>query len=107
MNTHRAKTKEPVKREAPTHIATAPNQVWTWDITWLNAMIKGSFFKLYLIVDMFSRMIVAYEVWETENAEYSKRLIRKASLSQGIAAKDKPLVPVSYTHLTLPTNREV
>lgn len=92
MNTHRAKTKEPVKREAPTHIATAPNQVWTWDITWLNAMIKGSFFKLYLIVDMFSRMIVAYEVWETENAEYSKRLIRKASLSQGIAAKDKPLV---------------
>ncbi|WP_133618522.1 IS3 family transposase [Halanaerobium congolense] len=92
MNTHRAKSKEPVKREAPTHIATAPNQVWTWDITWLNAMIKGGFFKLYLIVDMFSRMIVAYEVWETENAEYSKRLIRKASLSQGIAAKDKPLV---------------
>lgn len=37
-------------------------------------------------------MIVAYEVWETENAEYSKRLIRKASLAQGIAAKDKPLV---------------
>jgi len=71
---------------------TAPNQVWTWDITWLNAMIKGGFFKLYLIVDMFSRMIVAYEVWETENAEYSKRLIRKASLAQGIAANDKPLV---------------
>ena len=129
MNTHRAKTKEPVKREAPTHVATAPNQVWTCDITWLNAMIKGSFFKLYLIVDMFSRMIVAYEVWETENAEYSKRLIRKASLAQEIAAKDKPLIlhsdngspmkaatflatleklgAVSYTHLTLPTKRIV
>lgn len=40
---------------------------------------------------MFSRMIVAYEVWETENTEYSKRLIRKASLTQEIAAKDKPL----------------
>jgi putative transposase len=40
----------------------------------------------------FSCLIVAYEVWETENAEHSKRLIRKASLAQGIAAKDKPLV---------------
>jgi putative transposase len=93
LNTHRSKSKEPVKRETPTHIATAPNQVWTWDITWLNAFIKGKFFKLYLIVDMFSRLIVAHEVWETENAQYSQRLIRKATLAQGIAAKkDKPLV---------------
>jgi putative transposase len=94
LNTHRSKSKEPVKREVPTHIATGPNQVWTWDITWLNAFIKGKFFKLYLIVDMFSRLIIAHEVWETENAEYSKRLIRKATLSQGLAAKtnDKPLV---------------
>ena len=93
LNTHRSKSKKPVKREVPTHIATAPNQVWTWDITWLNAFIKGKFFKLYLIVDMFSRLIVAHEVWETENAEYSKRLIRKATLSQGIATKkDRPLV---------------
>jgi putative transposase len=93
LNTHRAKTKEPVKREVPTHIATAPNQVWTWDITWLNAMVKGKFFKLYLIVDMFSRLIITHEVWETENAEYSKQLIRKATLSQDIVVKkDKPLV---------------
>ncbi|MCC3146056.1 hypothetical protein LJ207_12115 [Halanaerobium sp. Z-7514] len=48
MNTHRAKTKEPVKREPPTHISTAPNQVWTLDITWLRTMIKGEHFKLYL-----------------------------------------------------------
>lgn len=41
MNTHRAKSKPPVKREPPTHIAKAPNEVWTWDITWLNASIKG------------------------------------------------------------------
>jgi len=93
LNTHRSKSKEPVKREVPTHIATAPNQVWTWDITWLNAFIKGKFFKLYLIVDMFSRLIVAHEVWENENAQYAQRLIRKATLTQGIAAKnDHPLV---------------
>ncbi len=92
LSVHRSKSKEPVKREIPTHIATKPNQVWTWDITWLNAFIKGKHFKLYLIVDMFSRLIIAHEVWETENAQYSKKLIRKATLSQGIAKKDKPLV---------------
>jgi len=41
---------------------------------------------------MFSRLIVAHEVWETEKAEYSKRLIKKATLAQNIAKKDKPLV---------------
>ena len=90
MNAHRGKTSPPVKREPPTHIATASNQVWTWDITWLNAVIKGRYYKLYLIVDMFSRLIVAYEVWEEEKAEHAEYLIRKATLSQGIAGK--PLV---------------
>ena len=90
MNTHRARTSPPVKREPPTHIAIAPNQVWTWDITWLNAVIKGQYYKLYLIIDMFSRLIVAYEVWEEERAEHAEYLIRKATLSQGIAGK--PLV---------------
>ena len=90
MNTHRSRSKAPVKRVTPTHVATAPNQVWTWDITWLNAFIKGQYYKLYLIVDMFSRLIVAYEVWETEKAQYAQRLIKKATLSQGIAGR--PLV---------------
>ncbi|WP_027338561.1 IS3 family transposase [Halonatronum saccharophilum] len=90
MNTHRSRSKEPVKREPPTHIATASNQVWTWDITWLNALIKGEYYKLYMIVDMYSRFIVSYEVWETEKAEYAEHLIRKATLSQGIAGR--PLV---------------
>lgn len=90
MNTHRGRTSPPVKREAPTHIATAPNQVWTWDITWLNAVIKGQYYKLYLIIDMFSRLIVGHEVWEVEKAEHAEYLIRKATLSQGIAGR--PLV---------------
>lgn len=90
MNTHRNRSKAPVKKEVPTHVATAPNQVWTWDITWLNTFIKGQYYKLYLIIDMFSRFIVSYEVWETENAEYAEYLIKKATLSQGIAGR--PLV---------------
>ena len=58
MNTHRSRSNAPVKRVPPTHIATAPNQVWTWDITWLNAFIKGQYYKLYLIVDMFSSCLL-------------------------------------------------
>jgi transposase InsO family protein len=90
QNTHRGKTKSPVKRVAATHIATARNQVWTWDITWLNGSVKGLYFKLYLILDMFSRLIVCHEVWETENEKYSKILIKRALLAQKIAGK--PLI---------------
>ena len=90
MNKHRGRTKPTIRREPSTHIATAPNQVWTWDITWLNAAIKGEYFKLYLIIDMFSRFIVAYEVWEEEKASHAEHLIRKATLSQGTSGS--PLV---------------
>ena len=90
MNTHRSRSNAPTKSQPPTHVATAPNQVWTWDITWLNAFIKGQYYKLYLIVDMFSRLIVGHEVWEEETSEHAEHLIRKATLSQGIAGR--PLV---------------
>lgn len=78
MNVHRSRNNKPLKREIPTHIATGPNQVWTWDITWLNGAIKGQYYKLYMLVDMFSRYIVAHEVWESEKAEYAEQLIKKA-----------------------------
>lgn len=90
MNVNRNKSKFPIKRIVPTHIAKAPNKVWTWDITWLTGPIKGKYYKLYLIVDIYSRKIVAYEVWEIENAQYAQYLIKKAVLSEGIAGK--PLV---------------
>jgi len=90
MNAYRNTCKAPSKREAPTHVAIAPNQVWTWDITWLNGPAKGHYFKLYLIIDIFSRKIVAYEVWEAEEAQYSQLLIKKAVLAESLAGK--PLV---------------
>jgi transposase InsO family protein len=90
LNAHRSRSKVPVKREPPTHVATAPNKIWTWDITWLNASVKGKYYKLYLILDMYSRLIVGHEVWKKETAENAGRLIKKATLSQGISGK--PLV---------------
>lgn len=80
MNVVRGASK-PRNMELPTtHIASNPNEVWSWDITWLHrADVRGLYYKLYMILDIYSRKIGGYEVWETENATYSEMLVRKAS----------------------------
>ncbi len=84
MQNHRGRSEKPGKHHKPTsYSATAPNQVWTWDITYLNGPIKGMFYYLYLIVDLFSRDIVGWEVWDSETAEHASELIRQACIAQG------------------------
>ena len=84
MQNHRGRSQTPGKNGKPTsYTATAPNQVWTWDITYLRGPVKGIFFYLYLIIDLFSRDIVGWEVWEEESAEHASVLIRRACLAQG------------------------
>ncbi len=88
---HRGRTAPKHHRQATTHIAIKPNQVWSWDITWLHRKdIRGVYYKLYMIMDIFSRKIVGYEVWETENAEYSAILMQRTLLSERI--NGEPLV---------------
>ena len=82
---HRGRSKPPVHRDPPSHVAHAPNQVWTWDITYLNGPIKGQFFFLYMIIDIFSRFIVGWEVWPDQTADHAKSLISKASLAEHIS----------------------
>ncbi|MES9900826.1 MAG: DDE-type integrase/transposase/recombinase [Sedimenticola sp.] len=64
--------------------AEAPNEVWIWDITYLASSIRGMFYYLYLIEDIFSRKIVGWEIHETEGAELASQLIRKSCLAEGI-----------------------
>ena len=64
--------------------ATAPNQVWTWDITFLASSIRGQFYRLYMIEDIFSRKIVGWEVHAEESADHASTLISKACLAEGI-----------------------
>ncbi len=66
--------------------ARGPNQVWSWDITYLAASIRGVFYRLYLAEDIFSRKIVGWEIHENETAEHASVLIRKACLAEGIHA---------------------
>jgi len=63
---------------------TAPNRVWSWDITWLATPVRGRFYRLYLVMDIYSRKIVAWEVHETESAAKASELITQACLREGI-----------------------
>jgi len=88
----RGRQQKPVKREPATHKATAPNQLWSWDISWLNSPVRGHYYYLYMIVDVYSRLITGWEIHETESAEQAAELIRKACLRHGIGLNQSELV---------------
>ena len=73
--------KEVSKPEA--YKAIAPNQVWSWDITYLATTITGLFYRLYLVMDIYSRKIVGWEIYENETADNASLLIQKACLAEG------------------------
>ncbi len=56
-----------------TWVATGANQVWSWDITYLPSTVRGQFMRLYMVLDVFSRMIVGWEVHWQESAEHVRR----------------------------------
>lgn len=87
LNNHRGNRKEAERRDPSSHVATAPNQVWMWDITWLKGPAKGVFYYLYLVIDLFSRKVVAHEVYEAENGWNARELIEKAALRERLAGK--------------------
>ena len=81
----RAKTPKAVRPPA-THIATEPRQVWCWDMTYLPAQVMGRWFHLYLILDLYSRKIVGWEVHDSDHADHAAHLVRRTALTEGIAA---------------------
>ena len=66
----------PPRRSRPptTHIATRPGAVWCWDVTFLPATVQGRWFYLYLILDLYSRKIVGFEVHDTDSADHAAHL---------------------------------
>lgn len=83
MQNHRGRSEAPKTKKPSTYSATAPNQVYMWDITYLNGPHKGMFYYLYLFSDLYDRSIVGWEVYEEESAEHSSELIRQICLKQG------------------------
>ena len=68
----------------PELVATAPNQVWSWDITKLKGPIPSLYYSLYVILDLFSRYVVGWMVAFTERARLAERLIAATCLKQSI-----------------------
>lgn len=77
---HRAKTGP---RPKPELLATGPNQIWSWDITDFKAPYRGQAFKVYSIIDIFSRKIVGYRVETNENDNMAVEMFEAAFISEG------------------------
>ena len=94
QNARRGRAKAPRASKPPTtHIATAARQVWCWDMTYLPAIVMGRWFHLYLILDLYSRKIVGWEVHDSDDADHAVHLVRRTALAEGIAAmSSKPVL---------------
>lgn len=68
----------------PELLATGPNQLWTWDITKLRGPVKGRYYYLYVIIDVFSRYVVGWLIAEQETASLAQELIAQSYVSQGV-----------------------
>ena len=81
--------------QAPPLLATAPHQVWSWDLTKLRGPAKWVYFHLYVILDIFSRYVVGGLLADQESAQRAERLIEESCQQEGIPAGP----------LTLPSDR--
>jgi transposase InsO family protein len=84
QNHRRGRARPPSRSKPPASFeAKGPCEVWTWDITWLPGPVVGTFFYLYLILDIFSRKIVGWEVYDRETAEFAAQVLKRAVWAEG------------------------
>ena len=85
MNKNRSRAKAPMNRYRPDAIeTTGPNQCWTWDITYLKSDVSGLFFYAYVVIDVFSRKLVAAAVHEVESSDLAAKLIQETCQREDI-----------------------
>ena len=68
----------------PRLVARAPNEVWTWDITKLATQRRGEYLNLYVVIDLFSRYIVAWMISRKENSALAQQLMNEAIARYGL-----------------------
>ncbi|MDK2126231.1 IS3 family transposase [Parachitinimonas caeni] len=83
---------QPPRHHAPpaTHVATGPRQVWSWDITYLPSSVRGKYYYLYLIEDLYSRKTVGWEVHEQECGSKAAVLLQRTTWRE--SCLNRPLV---------------
>ena len=85
-NIRRTETRSPRRHEAPPElVARRPNQIWSWDITWLKTDVQGIFFYGYVIIDVYSRKIVGWTIKHTEDPEHARDLFQQTVNREGVA----------------------
>jgi putative transposase len=82
--THRGRARPRSPRPVPTHTTHGPNQVWSWDITYLPTTVRGMFFFLYMVVDIWSRRIMGWTVRAEESGEHASVMITEVCKQQSI-----------------------
>lgn len=86
----RGRSQAPKPSTPVRHVAHAPNQVWCWDVTYLPSPVRGQYFYLYAVIDLFSRKLVAWEVHERENGDEAAALIERAAWREHL--RGRPLI---------------
>lgn len=81
---HRERSRPRQHGRPAEYIATGPNQVWSWDITYLRSALRGQFYYLYLVVDVWSRKIVAWRTAQQESSEIAAAMIAASSIENGV-----------------------
>lgn len=76
LNAHRQRSKPASRKKPKELVAFAPNQVYSWDITYLKSEVRGMFFYLYVFMDVFSRKIVGFEVYDEQSSVHAARLVQ-------------------------------
>jgi len=87
QDAHRGRAKPRTVRTVDEHVATAANQVWSWDITYLLSSVRGRVFYLYLVEDVWSRCIVGFEVHAEECMLASAALVRATCAAENVDPK--------------------
>src|SRR5579863_2980239 len=82
--THRSKAKAPQRHRPYEITATAPNQVWTWDITLCLTLSRGVYLYLYLILDIWDRSIVGWAVHDVQSGPFAADLLKETCLRQRV-----------------------
>ena len=84
--THRGAERPAQRRHKPRALsATMPNELFSWDITYLPTQIKGIYFYLYLFMDIFSRKIVGWQIYDAESSELASEVMRDICERENIA----------------------
>jgi len=83
-NRERRRQRTHPAKKRPELLATTPNRVWSWDITKLRGPERGVYYELFVIIDIFSRYVIAWTVASAETGELAKEFIDGALKSQGV-----------------------